>query len=138
VVIADLRPPPADDSLEAKRLDFITTDVSSWDSQLNLFKETEKRHGRVDVVVVNAGIAEAEQALENKCDPTTGDPIQPQWTTLNVNLLGGLITTKLALHYLRKSKTGGAIVLTGSRASKQKAPSTFKHSTLTVTPFGRL
>lgn len=118
VVVGDLRPPPAPNPPDPKQVTYITTDAASWDSQLHLFKETLKRHGRLDVVFVNAAIAEGEHAFEDRCDPTTGDPLPPKWTTLTVNLMGALITTKLALHYLRKAETGGAIVLTGSRASK--------------------
>jgi NAD(P)-dependent dehydrogenase (short-subunit alcohol dehydrogenase family) len=69
-------------------LHFIATDATSWQSQLNLFKETIALHGHVDIVLVNAGIAEGEQAFEDKLDEKTGDPIEPQWTTLKVNLMG--------------------------------------------------
>lgn len=97
---------------------FIKTDATSWDSLLNLFKETIKQHGQVDVVLVNAGVDEKDQPFEDKTDPATGDPVEPKWLTVKVNFTGAMMTTKLALHYMRKRKEGGAIIVTGSRASK--------------------
>jgi NAD(P)-dependent dehydrogenase (short-subunit alcohol dehydrogenase family) len=118
VLNGDIHPPLTNNELASNNPSFIKTDVTSWESQLALFKETIKTHGRLDVVLANAGIDESEQAFEDKIEPESGDPVEPKWLTLNVNLVGSLITTKLALHFMRKSKEGGSIVLTGSRASE--------------------
>lgn len=74
-------------------------------------------------MLVNAGIDESDQPFQDKVDPESGDPVEPKWLTLKVNLNGALITTKLATHYMRKSGEGGSIVITGSRASEFKSQS---------------
>jgi NAD(P)-dependent dehydrogenase (short-subunit alcohol dehydrogenase family) len=118
VVIADLGPPPQTVLDKYKNIIFIGANVTSWDQQLQLFRETKAKHGEINIVFANAGITESEMALEDRCDPTTGEPIEPKWSTLDVNLKGLLITIKLALHYMRAQSTGGSIVMTGSRASR--------------------
>lgn len=116
MVIADLAPPV--DLEKHTNITFFKTDVSCWKDQLALFKQAITKNGRLDIVFANAGIAEGEMAFEDRVDPTTGDPIEPTWSTINVNLKGMMITVKLALHHMRKSPLGGTILLTGSRASK--------------------
>ncbi|KAH7081949.1 hypothetical protein BKA63DRAFT_487599 [Paraphoma chrysanthemicola] len=116
VVIGDLQAPISSNERFEAQSHFVKTDVTSWDSQLSLFKKTLELYGTIDIVVVNAGISENEQAFEDRTDSASGDPIEPMWSTLKVNLLGALISTKLSLHFLRKSFSGGAIVIVGSRA----------------------
>ena len=116
VVIGDIQSPPSS-SPKSENPSFFQTDVTSWDSQLALFKETIRKYGALDIVLVNAGIAESDQPFQDKVDES-GDPVEPSWLTIKVNLMGAMITTKLALHFMRKSNEGGVIILTGSRASK--------------------
>lgn len=66
---------------------------------------------------MNAGIDESDQPFEDKINQN-GDPVEPEWRTLRVNLDGAMMTTKLALHFMRKDGRGGSIVLSGSRASE--------------------
>jgi NAD(P)-dependent dehydrogenase (short-subunit alcohol dehydrogenase family) len=117
VVIGDRSPPPAGWESN-KSLSFFKTDVTSWANQLDFFKQTLKLHGKIDIVCPNAGIAEGEMAFEDKTDEKTGDPIEPAWSTVNIDLIGTMITVKLALHFMRKTKEGGVIIMTGSRASE--------------------
>ncbi|OAG41593.1 hypothetical protein AYO21_04057 [Fonsecaea monophora] len=93
----------------------IISDVTSWTSQLNAFKQTISAHGGIDVVYANAGIAEGEMALQDKVDSVSGDPIEPTWSTVKINLIGQLITLKLAIHYLKANPNGGSIILCASR-----------------------
>lgn len=111
VVNGDLYP----GDIESNKYEYVKCDVSSWQSQLSLFKKTLELHGRIDVVIANAGTNESEQALQNKVD-AAGDPIEPKWTTINVNLIGCLITVKLSLHYLQKQSTLDSLIITGSLA----------------------
>jgi NADP-dependent 3-hydroxy acid dehydrogenase YdfG len=87
-----------------------------WDAQMDLFRKAMQIQKSIDVVFANAGITEGEMALEDRCHPRTGEPVEPTWSTLTVNLKGLLITVKLALHYMRQQPDGGSIVMTGSRA----------------------
>ncbi|KIW85461.1 hypothetical protein Z517_00851 [Fonsecaea pedrosoi CBS 271.37] len=93
----------------------IISDVTSWTSQLNAFKQTISAHGGIDVVYANAGVAEGEMALQDKVDSVSGDPIEPTWSTVKINLIGQLITLKLAIHYLKANPNGGSIILCASR-----------------------
>ncbi|KAH9211049.1 hypothetical protein DL95DRAFT_525943 [Leptodontidium sp. 2 PMI_412] len=108
------RSPPSDN--QPQDVEWVKTDVTDWESQLGAFKRTIAKHGHVDTVFANAGIAEGEMALAEKIDPATGDPLEPSWSTVRVNLIGLLITVKLALHYMKKDQKGGCIILTTSRA----------------------
>ncbi|EXJ70143.1 uncharacterized protein A1O5_06211 [Cladophialophora psammophila CBS 110553] len=102
-------------SFQHANFETIITDVASWTSQLNAFKQTLSTHRKLDVVYANAGIAEGEMALADKTDPSSGDPIEPAWSTIKINLIGQLITLKLAIHYLKANPNGGSIILCASR-----------------------
>ncbi|KAK3326926.1 hypothetical protein B0T19DRAFT_420396 [Cercophora scortea] len=107
-------------SLESElkeRVLFRKTDVSSWSDLLALFEAGWERFGALDVVLANAGINEVGNMLEGKYNAETGKLEAPVLQTLNVNLVGVLYTTKLAVHYFAK-QTGKKfqIVLTGSAA----------------------
>jgi NAD(P)-dependent dehydrogenase (short-subunit alcohol dehydrogenase family) len=117
----DIQPPTNGDS---SSVGWIKTDVSEWSSQLDAFKQVIAKHGRIDIVYANAGIAEGEMALAEKLDASTGDPLEPSWSTVKINFIGVLITVKLALHYMKKSQRGGKIIMTTSRAGNA-TPSIF-------------
>ena len=59
--------------------------------------------------------------LEDTTD-SNGDPLPPKLNTINVNLIGVMYTTKLAIHYLKQNPAGGSIVLTGSGSSTDSSP----------------
>jgi NAD(P)-dependent dehydrogenase (short-subunit alcohol dehydrogenase family) len=43
---------------------------------------------------------------------------EPDYKAISVNLIGALNTVKLAIHHMKKRPTGGAIVVTASKAGK--------------------
>ncbi|KAK3381034.1 hypothetical protein B0H63DRAFT_494957 [Podospora didyma] len=104
--------------LELKeRVLFRKTDVSSWSDLLALFEAGWKKFGSLDIVLANAGINEIGNMLEDKYDSETGQLQPPSLQTLNVNLLGVIYTTKLAVHYFAKQPDKKfQLVLTGSAA----------------------
>lgn len=68
-------------------------------------------------MLANAGINEVGNMLEDSFDAETGDLAPPHLQTLNVDLLGVIYTTKLAVHYFAKqSEKKFQLVLTGSAA----------------------
>jgi NAD(P)-dependent dehydrogenase (short-subunit alcohol dehydrogenase family) len=112
VLIGDLREPsePIDGPI------FQKTDAGSWSSQLELFKRAEKEFGRIDIVVPNAGFGDRGDYFD-KVDEKTGDPIEPEFACLKVTLIGQMYSVKLAMHFMRKQKPqGGVIVSTVSRS----------------------
>ena len=95
---------------------FVRTDVTDWQSQVDLFKQAAKlsHHGGIDAVVANAGIAgvdkfEMPEGLDKDAPP------KPNLKTVDVNLYGVLYTVHLALFWLPRNP--------GSRpARKEKDP----------------
>ena len=84
---------------------FVQCDVTSWSSQVALFKQAVKfsTHGGIDTVVANAGIADTKLEFENPQNLNAEQPPPPNLDCLNVNLNGVLYTTHLALFYLKNN-----------------------------------
>ena len=85
-------------------LHFVRTDVTSWESQVALFKEAVKlsHHGGIDVVVANAGVT-AMDAFETPQGLDKDAPPKPNLKTFEVNLVGVLYTAHLALFWLPRN-----------------------------------
>lgn len=88
-----------------------------------MFKAAEKKYGKIDHVFANAGIRPTVSLLEDDVDEN-GDLLPPKLDTMNVNLTGCMYTVKLGIHYLRKSSSGGSIVMTASGSSFSRFPAT--------------
>lgn len=86
-------------------------DAASYAHQLALFAKCEQLHGRVDVVVANAGVV----ALEDMFGPNADLTDEPDLKEIEVNLKGCMYTTRIGMAYLRKCG-GGDIVLVSSIA----------------------
>lgn len=100
--------------------------MSSWPDLLALFDAGWKRFGSLDIVLANAGINEVGNILEDRYDSETGQLKPPVLQTLDVNLLGVIYTTKLAIHYFAKQPNKRfQLVLTGSAAWSVIQPSEF-------------
>lgn len=85
----------------------------------SLFKFAIKSHGRIDHVFANAGISPRATYFEDNTD-ADGDPLPPDFRTIDINLKGVINTVSLAMHYLRKQERGGSIVLTASASAYQR------------------
>ena len=70
---------------------------------LNLFKVAYSLHSRVDHAISNAGILELGTILDTGLDDAAIEEA-PSIAVLNVNLIGSYYFTRVAVHYLRKSK----------------------------------
>ncbi len=88
-----------------KSTTFVQCDVTSWQSQLSVFKKTidVSPTNRVDIVVANAGISTNDQILPNDID--NEQPTEPTLQITDVNVVGVLFTTNLALWHFRKQNT---------------------------------
>ena len=98
-------------------------DVSSWEDQVRLFEVGQKRYGRIDVVLANAGISDTQQNFEELVSNPEG-PLKPDLKTLEVNLIGPIYTARLAMWHFMKVRSLGddpdmlqALIFTGSAST---------------------
>jgi len=88
----------------------ISVDVTDETSVKSLFDHAVAEHGRVDVVVANAGILIAEPIAEADAE---------KWrTVMNVNLFGSFLTMKHACRVMMPQKSG-AIIQINSKSGKK-------------------
>ena len=90
---------------------FVKCDASSYSDQLNLFKKAYSKHGKVNIVVANAGISIPQDIF----DPAADIEREPSMKEVDVNLVGSLFSARIGMHYLRQSG-GGDLVLVSSIA----------------------
>lgn len=83
---------------------FVSCNVTSWQSQVDFFKRAValSPHGGIDVVVANAGIA-GQDNFEIPQNLDADAPPPPSLKTIEVNLIGVLYTTHLALFWLQRN-----------------------------------
>lgn len=89
---------------------FLQTDVTSWASQVALFKAAHAHYGRIDHVFANAGIKPTETFLEDEVEvDERGEEVlrEPGLGTVGVNLRGVVFTVRLGVFYLKKNMSGG-------------------------------
>ncbi|MCJ1395377.1 hypothetical protein MMC18_008261 [Xylographa bjoerkii] len=88
-----------------ENIHFLQCDVTSWPSQVKLFNEAIRLspHGGIDAVVANAGIADSKLELESPKNLETEAPSPPNIDCLNVNLIGVIYTTHLAIFHLQRN-----------------------------------
>ncbi|KAI0027712.1 hypothetical protein K488DRAFT_60633 [Vararia minispora EC-137] len=104
---------------------FVRCDVTNWDEQLSMFEHAWNTYGAVDVVIPNAGIAEASAACDGSIEMQGEKPTAPKLLTVRVNVIGVFYTVQLGMHYIYKNKQPGdlkALILIGSMASWQSMP----------------
>lgn len=70
------------------KVSFKRCDVSSWDAQAAAFKEVYEEHGRIDIVMANAGISEQSQGSTSAINLQEETPSKPRLKVLDVNLTG--------------------------------------------------
>lgn len=86
-------------------LHFVHCDVTDWQSQVHLFRETLRLspHGGIDTVVANAGIAPRDDILNEPQGLESANPPPPNLAVLDVNLTGVVYTSYLALYHLKRN-----------------------------------
>lgn len=91
-------------SLDSKRSDrsslAVEVDVSSWESQVEAFTAAVKEFGRIDIVIVNAGIGERVFVPNDGGQGTKF--VKPDLTILDVDLNGFMYTAALAIQQMRR------------------------------------
>ena len=94
--------------LGQEKVAFVKCDTRVWEDQASLFKTAIERSPShsVDVVLANAGISGWDSVFNDQSDPATGEPVKPDLSILETNLVGVMYTTKLALHYFSRQEEG--------------------------------
>ncbi|KAH8722494.1 hypothetical protein GQ44DRAFT_829017 [Phaeosphaeriaceae sp. PMI808] len=105
VVIADL--PFAQDAAnilisslsDTSRAIYIPTNIVQWEDTKCLFRETKRRFGQIDIVIVNAGVMESKSFFDFEEDDE-GELREPSeaYKVVDVNLKGSMNTLRLAIH----------------------------------------
>ncbi len=95
---------------------FIAVDVREPESLHALFAAIEARHGRLDVVVNNAG--GAPHALADKASPRFHEGI------IRLNLIAPLHVAQLANAAMQAQSDGGTIIFIGSISALRPSPGT--------------
>ncbi|CAI4215877.1 unnamed protein product [Parascedosporium putredinis] len=86
---------------------FVKCDVTSFESQLQMFKAAKENSPShtIDVVVACAGIAPNDTVFNVEQDGDD-DPVAPNMLMMNVNVTGVLYSQKLARHYFLRNPIG--------------------------------
>ncbi|KAF2100698.1 NAD(P)-binding protein [Rhizodiscina lignyota] len=116
IVVLDRSPRAPRMSISSDRFLYHQCDITNWKQQRAGFEAAAKKFGRIDAVYVNAGIAEfGDQFFDDKLD-SEGKLAEPDRRCLTIDMDAACDSVKLAIHYLRKNKEGGSIVMTASLA----------------------
>ncbi|MDX9719090.1 MAG: SDR family oxidoreductase [Thauera sp.] len=99
-----------------RRAEFMAADVRDVDSLRALFEAMRARHGRLDVLVNNAG--GAPFALADKASPRFHEGI------LRLNLIAPLNVAQFANAWMQEREEGGVIVFIGSISALRASPGT--------------
>ncbi|KAF8249737.1 NAD(P)-binding protein [Wilcoxina mikolae CBS 423.85] len=104
---------------------FVHCNVTSYDSQRHLFTTALSLSPTrtINTVIANAGVGMVGDFTALPSDLDT-DPLEPDLTTLDVNITGVVYTTKLAFHHFRRNAPGEDrhLLLVGSMASIASSP----------------
>jgi NAD(P)-dependent dehydrogenase (short-subunit alcohol dehydrogenase family) len=100
------------------RMTVVPTDVSDEESVRSLFATTVERHGRVDLLLNNAGLAAPARDLDTI-------PLAEWQQVVDVNLTGVFLCTREAFGVMRRqSPQGGRIINNGSISATTPRPRT--------------
>jgi len=112
-VVACARRPPEE---PISGVDFLACDVRDADAVATLIAEIVERHGRLDVVVNNAGGAPY----------TPADAASPRLHAkiVELNLLAPLLVAQAANAVMQEQESGGAIVMVSSVSGHRPSPGT--------------
>jgi NAD(P)-dependent dehydrogenase (short-subunit alcohol dehydrogenase family) len=94
---------------------FLPQDVTDEDRWIEVVAEIDKRHGRLDILMANAGIGIGA--------PSIVDMSLADWRRqMAINLDGVFLSVKYCLPLMRRAGNGGSIVMTSSIAGLRGSP----------------
>ncbi|MBL7493254.1 mycofactocin-coupled SDR family oxidoreductase [Frankia sp. AgB1.9] len=98
-----------------RRIHAAQADVRDHDTMKAVVDEGVAEFGRLDIVIANAGIG-ATGALLHKMDEKTWQD------TIDINLTGVWLTTKVSIPHILAGRRGGSIILTSSAGGLMAHP----------------
>ncbi|MBD5802709.1 3-oxoacyl-[acyl-carrier-protein] reductase FabG [Azoarcus sp. Aa7] len=116
VIVCGRNEPEALPAVGTAQAEFIAADVRDYESLQALFAAIRERHGRLDVLVNNAG--GAPFALADKASPRFHEGI------IRLNLIAPLNVAQLANAMMQEQDGGGVIVFIGSISALRASPGT--------------
>ncbi|NMG00380.2 SDR family oxidoreductase [Aromatoleum toluolicum] len=116
VIVCGRNEPEALPAVGTAQAEFIAADVRDYESLQALFAAIRERHGRLDVLVNNAG--GAPFALADKASPRFHEGI------IRLNLIAPLNVAQLANAMMQDQDGGGVIVFIGSISALRASPGT--------------
>ncbi len=116
VVVCGRSAPEALPTVDGVAAEFVAADVRDIESLQALFAAIRERHGRLDVLVNNAG--GAPFALADKASPRFHEGI------LRLNLIAPLNVAQQANLIMQEQAEGGVIIFIGSVAASRPSPGT--------------
>lgn len=112
-------------STSPERVHYVKTDVRSYEQVRNLFQFALTRYGRVDHAIANAGVLEHPGWFDPQAS-IEDTAKQPNTFTLDVNLVGVIFFSHLAVSYLPQGNEGGirdkSLTLLSSHAGFKETP----------------
>ncbi|KAL3420479.1 short chain dehydrogenase [Phlyctema vagabunda] len=84
---------------------YLHCDVTNWQSQVDFFRSAVQwsPHGGIDAVVANAGILDSYPTFQTPNGLDADEPPEPNFKTIDVNLIGVMYTAHLACFYLPRN-----------------------------------
>ncbi|MDX1465053.1 MAG: SDR family oxidoreductase [Halomonas sp.] len=116
VIVCGRKAPEALPRVGEREAEFIAADVRDAESLAALFDEIETRHGRLDVLINNAGGSPMASAAD--ASPRFHEAI------LRLNLIAPLNVAQCANRLMQQQSTVGAIVFVGSISALRASPGT--------------
>jgi len=116
VVVCGRRAPEAPPSAGGRRAEFVKADLREPEDAFGVVESALDLHGRLDVVVNNAGGTRPGAAAEMSADSAAA--------VVNLNLLAPFYVAQRANAAMQEQAAGGVIVNIGSSAERRPAPGT--------------
>jgi NAD(P)-dependent dehydrogenase (short-subunit alcohol dehydrogenase family) len=116
VVVCGRTPPEETLMVADNQAAFLLADIREPAEVESLIATIERQHGRVDVLINNAGGSPA-------VDPATASPRFSD-AIIRLNLLAPLITSQAAYRLMRGQETGGVIINISSISATRPSPTT--------------
>jgi NAD(P)-dependent dehydrogenase (short-subunit alcohol dehydrogenase family) len=119
VFVGGRKRPPTSVPSDSPRILILQCNISSWDSQVDVFVATIAKFGQIDIVCPNAGVAEPQGQYFNLGVDENGRPKPLDMIAFEVDMKGTAATCALAFHYM---KEGGSVIIMSSQAGYAGVP----------------